>query len=195
MRATRGSWHPPAPSAAPGATLAPELAYEGPVEAHSRGRPQGRQWESGRGNWIAAATPCLLGRAFRTCPKRATLLQADGRLWRRWARATPWPRIQGGDALRMELPQLFAVLTAFLTWGAFIGVSKYYFRHARRRNAAKTLLVVSAGVCTLAQLVTVVRAKPPSEWWSWLGSAGFVPAHILYWWALSTHGKSRPAFV
>jgi len=95
----------------------------------------------------------------------------------------------------MELPQLFALLTAFLTWGAFIGVSKYYFRHARRRNAAKTLLVVSAGVCTLAQLVTVVLAKPPSEWWSWLGSAGFVPAHILYWWALSTHGKSRPAFV
>lgn len=95
----------------------------------------------------------------------------------------------------MELPQLFAVLAAFLTWGVFIGVSKYYFRHAKRQSAAKTVLVVSAGVCTLAQLATVALVKPPGELWSWLGSTCFVPAHVLYWWALSTHGKARPAFV
>src|SRR5262249_405669 len=61
-------------------------------------------------------------------------------------------------------------------------------------NRAKTLLTVSAFICTLAQLSVVSWIGPPSEILAWAGIACFGLANLVFWWALAAHGTMRPAF-
>jgi protein-S-isoprenylcysteine O-methyltransferase Ste14 len=93
----------------------------------------------------------------------------------------------------MHAPQLIAVLVASGTWVGFASI-KSYFRYANRRTPAKTGLMVSAFICTVVQVIAMIRARPASPVWFWLGIAGYGVANCLFWRALAAHGKSHPAF-
>ena len=90
-----------------------------------------------------------------------------------------------------------SVVTLWLAWCTWVGLAaamRYYFRWAKQKNPAKTLLTASAFVCTLIQLAVLSLEKPPSLLRMWTAVAGYGLANVLFWWSLSAHGKLRPAF-
>jgi protein-S-isoprenylcysteine O-methyltransferase Ste14 len=93
----------------------------------------------------------------------------------------------------MHTPQLVSVLVASGTWVGFAS-TKSYFRCANQRTPLKTALILSAFLCTAAQIATLCVAKAPSQVCFWVGVAGFTVANCLFWWALAAHGKAHPAF-
>jgi protein-S-isoprenylcysteine O-methyltransferase Ste14 len=86
------------------------------------------------------------------------------------------------------------ISVAWCTWVGFAAAMRYYFRGARQRNPAKTFLTLSAFVCTLAQLVVLSLANPPSGWRLGFGLACYGLANLVFWSALWMHGRARPAF-
>lgn len=89
----------------------------------------------------------------------------------------------------------FAVsIVAFITWIGFAIAMRLYFRGARKRNSAKTLLTASAAVTTLLHLAALLLFPPPAEWCAWGGIGAYLLANVIYWWALIAHGKERPSF-
>lgn len=86
------------------------------------------------------------------------------------------------------------VLAACLTWLALGICMRFYFRGARRQTQAKTWLTRAATVGTLGQMAALVLAEAPTRWVSWTALAGLVLVHLLFWSALATHGRERPAF-
>src|SRR5438132_7042148 len=94
----------------------------------------------------------------------------------------------------MHVGQFASVLVATGTWVGFGTTMKTYFRCADQRNAAKTGLILAAFICTAVQVAVLVTARWHGPVWLWLGACGFGLANGLFWWALSAHGKSHPAF-
>jgi protein-S-isoprenylcysteine O-methyltransferase Ste14 len=94
----------------------------------------------------------------------------------------------------MHAGQVASIVVAAGTWVGFAVPMKTYFRHADRLNAAKTGLIVAAFVCTAVQIAVLASARPAGPAWFWLGAAGYALANGLFWWALSAHGQSHPAF-
>ncbi len=94
----------------------------------------------------------------------------------------------------MYIPPLVPVVVATATWAGFASIMKSYFRFSTERTTAKTWLIVTASLCTVLQIVTIAFVKPESAVWFWLGVAGYIVANGLFWWALSAHGKTHPAF-
>jgi protein-S-isoprenylcysteine O-methyltransferase Ste14 len=94
----------------------------------------------------------------------------------------------------MRVPHLVMVLLASCTWASFTVMMRSFFRCADQKTPAKTFLTVSALVCTLVQLAGVIRFRPQIGLWGWVGLGCFVLANVVFWWALSSHGKARPAF-
>jgi protein-S-isoprenylcysteine O-methyltransferase Ste14 len=95
----------------------------------------------------------------------------------------------------MHSLHLAVLLTGLFTWVGMTLVARRYFRHASRRTPAKDWLIVSAFVCTLAQLVTIARVSPPNPLCAWVGIGLYGLAVLLFVWSLLTHGQTRPAFV
>lgn len=95
----------------------------------------------------------------------------------------------------MGLYQLAAVVVAMATWGGFAGIMRKYFRHSKESTPAKTLLLVTGFLATLAQLVAIALSPAATPAWFWTGVGGFAVANGLFWWALQSHGKAHPAFV
>ena len=94
----------------------------------------------------------------------------------------------------MHISQWIAFGVALASWGGFTIMMRKYFRFARQRSTAKSWLIFSAFACTAAQFVGIVTAGPISATWLCSGIAVFGLANLLFWWALSAHGKSHPAF-
>src|SRR5262245_9095701 len=90
--------------------------------------------------------------------------------------------------------QVVLLVVGYATWVAFALCMRYYFRGARRVTAGKTWLTRYALACTLAQLVTLAVSRPASPVLVWAALAGYATANALFWWALATHGRDRPAF-
>jgi protein-S-isoprenylcysteine O-methyltransferase Ste14 len=87
-----------------------------------------------------------------------------------------------------------SIVVAWSTWVGFAAAMRYYFRGARQRNAAKSLLTISAFACSLAQLLVLCLMPPPAGWGLGLGLACYAFANLVFWSALWVHGKARPAF-
>jgi protein-S-isoprenylcysteine O-methyltransferase Ste14 len=94
----------------------------------------------------------------------------------------------------MDAARAASLVAAWGTWATLTCTMRGYFRHARKRTPAKTALVGCAFVCTVTQLAVLSFAPPARPAWQWAGVAGFALAQGLFWWALSAHGKSHPAF-
>jgi protein-S-isoprenylcysteine O-methyltransferase Ste14 len=94
----------------------------------------------------------------------------------------------------MQTTQFISVLTATTTWIGFAVAMRTYFRHAKRRTPAKSLLTLSAFACAMGQIAVIVIVQPAVAGWFWLGFALYVLANLIFWWALLAHGKSHPAF-
>lgn len=94
----------------------------------------------------------------------------------------------------MEITWIAARLTALLTWAAFAVCMRCYFRRARESSPAKDRLVLLAWLCTLAQLAVFAFGRPPILSLMIAGLVCFGLGHLLYWWALASHGKARPDF-
>ncbi len=94
----------------------------------------------------------------------------------------------------MTTTQIASILVATGTWAGFGSTLRTYFRHARQRTRAKTVLTVSAFACSAAEIALLAMSKPAGAVWFWLGASGFALANIVFWWALAAHGKSHPAF-
>jgi protein-S-isoprenylcysteine O-methyltransferase Ste14 len=94
----------------------------------------------------------------------------------------------------MELTRVAVLSAAGSTWAAFALCMRWYFRHARRENAAKRRLTFAAFLCTLAEAVALARSAPTGPLLAWAGTACFAAAQGLFWWALAAHGRYRPAF-
>jgi protein-S-isoprenylcysteine O-methyltransferase Ste14 len=109
-------------------------------------------------------------------------------------RFSPHSKRLGRKEDEMHAPQLTAVLAASATWIGFASTMKTYFRHAERRTPAKTGLIVSGLACTVIQIAVLAGVKQPGAAWSWLGVGLYAAANGLFWWALTAHGKSHPAF-
>jgi protein-S-isoprenylcysteine O-methyltransferase Ste14 len=73
-------------------------------------------------------------------------------------------------------------------------VMRRSFRFADQKNLAKSCLTGSGVFCTVAQLVAVASTKPPTGLLPWLGVCCLLLANLLLFWALSIHGKARPAY-
>jgi protein-S-isoprenylcysteine O-methyltransferase Ste14 len=94
----------------------------------------------------------------------------------------------------MHTASIASVLVALATWIGFARVMRTYFRCADHRTPAKTMLILSAFICTVVQIAVIAAARPAGIVWFWLGIAGYAWANVLFWWALLAHGKSHPAF-
>ncbi len=82
----------------------------------------------------------------------------------------------------------------YSTWVVFAICMRCYFRGARRATAAKTWLTRAAVACTLTQMAALALARPSDLALPWAGLAAYATANALFWWALATHGRERPAF-
>jgi protein-S-isoprenylcysteine O-methyltransferase Ste14 len=69
-----------------------------------------------------------------------------------------------------------------------------YFRCADQRTPAKTALILCGFACTAAQIAVIAIGRPAGTAWFWLGAGGYALANFVFWWALSAHGKTHPAF-
>src|SRR5262249_24592583 len=96
--------------------------------------------------------------------------------------------------LSMTATQIVSLMIPSGTWVGFASTMKIYFRCADQRTAAKTALILCGFACTAAQIAVIAIAKPAGAAWFWLGVGGFALANLVFWWALSAHGKSHPAF-
>jgi protein-S-isoprenylcysteine O-methyltransferase Ste14 len=94
----------------------------------------------------------------------------------------------------MDMTRVAVLSAAFSTWAGFGVCMRCYFRHARQAHPAKSLLTGCAFICTLAQAAALVWAGTPGALLAWGGVACFAAAQALFWWALLTHGRRRPAF-
>ena len=94
----------------------------------------------------------------------------------------------------MGTTRVVVLFAACSTWMAFAVCMRYYFRHARQKQPAKLWLTRCALLCTLAQMAALFWLGIAGPVLVWCGVAGFTAAQGLYWWALATHGRRRPAF-
>jgi protein-S-isoprenylcysteine O-methyltransferase Ste14 len=94
----------------------------------------------------------------------------------------------------MSPARIATLSVASLTWVAFGACMRYYFRRSRQRSPAKDWLVRCALACTAAQMAVLVWAGSPGLALAGAGLACYLAAHGLFWWALATHGHSRPDF-
>ena len=94
----------------------------------------------------------------------------------------------------MDLQRTAVVSAGYLTWITFAICMRYYFRRARKVNAAKSWLVRCAGVCALTHMALLVGSKLPAAPLLWTGVAGYATAYGLFAWALLAHGRQRPSF-
>jgi len=94
----------------------------------------------------------------------------------------------------MRIPHLVLVLVPSLTWAGFWVAMKVAFRCTEQKTTEKTLLILSGYFCAVLQLVIVAISKNPIGLMGWIGLAGYLLANLLFWLALSAHGKTRPAF-
>lgn len=94
----------------------------------------------------------------------------------------------------MDTARLISLLVAYGTWATLACAMRSYFRFASKRTPAKNRLVLAAFVCTATQLAVLSLTEPAGAAWVWAGVAGFAMAQVLFWWALSAHGKAHPAF-
>jgi protein-S-isoprenylcysteine O-methyltransferase Ste14 len=94
----------------------------------------------------------------------------------------------------MGTARLAVLAAGYLTWVAFSVCMRYYFRKRRQASTAKRWLVRLAFLCTAAQLTALALVPPPTLLLAWAALAGYAAANALYWWALASHGKDRPAF-
>lgn len=89
---------------------------------------------------------------------------------------------------------MLVVPAACVTWLALGLCMRYYFRGGRRQTQAKVWLTRAATAGTLGQLAALFFAEAPAPWRSWTALAGFALVHLIFWSALATHGRNRPAF-
>jgi protein-S-isoprenylcysteine O-methyltransferase Ste14 len=94
----------------------------------------------------------------------------------------------------MPTSQLVAILVFLGTWLGFGSTIKWYFRRARERTPAKTALLVCGYAGLAIQLAILCLVGTPGTVWFWVGIASYAVANLLFWWALSAHGKAHPAF-
>jgi protein-S-isoprenylcysteine O-methyltransferase Ste14 len=94
----------------------------------------------------------------------------------------------------LHMPHSLVLAAACVTWLALGICMRYYFRGARRRNRAKTWLTLAASACTLTQVAALALVAAPLEALSWIALAGYAATNALFWGALATHGRERPAF-
>jgi protein-S-isoprenylcysteine O-methyltransferase Ste14 len=87
------------------------------------------------------------------------------------------------------LPKLAAVLTLLL-----FAASMPYFRQSRRGTGAKAWLVLSAGVCAVLQLTTILSSALAGPVARGTALILYGCAATLYGWSLAAHGRRRPAF-
>jgi protein-S-isoprenylcysteine O-methyltransferase Ste14 len=94
----------------------------------------------------------------------------------------------------MDTTRVAVLSAACSTWVSFAVCMRYYFRHAHHKQPAKIWLSRCALLCTFAQLAALFWVGNAGPVLAWCGVAGFAVAQGLYWWALATHGRRRPAF-
>lgn len=87
-----------------------------------------------------------------------------------------------------------AFLAFALTWAGFLSAGRWYFRRARERTPAKTVLVVACLSVLAVQGAVIWLSPAVSAGWLWSGVVCFALAGTLFLWAIASHGKAHPAF-
>nr|BAL53966.1 hypothetical protein HGMM_F11G08C03 [uncultured Planctomycetota bacterium] len=87
------------------------------------------------------------------------------------------------------------LMAGLLTWYGFASRMRRSFRYADRWPPAKTILVLSGWLCTLTQLAILAWHLPITLAATVGALVLYGLANLLFWSALRTHGRDKPAFV